>query len=31
MRTITNISIEARGYEAYEAGYSLPIVSKCVL
>ena len=29
MRTISNI--EAIGHEAYEAGYSLPIVSKSVL
>jgi len=31
MRTIANISIEAIGQEPYEAGYSLPIVSKSVL
>ena len=31
MRTIVNISIEAIGQAAYEAGYSLPIVSKSVL
>lgn len=31
MRTGVNISIVARGYEAYEAGYRLPIVSEIVL
>ena len=31
MRTIANISIEAIGQAAYEAGYRLPIVSKSVL
>ncbi len=31
MRTIANISIEAIGQVAYEAGYSLPIVSEIVL
>ena len=31
MKTVVNISIEARGYRAYEAGYRLPIVSEIVL